>query len=210
MRRTEVTKKLFLLYHILPLFGRGKQFPFFSYLYVPNLLCLRIWEATACAKSDSISTGQRPHQAAPPHRPREPAQAARGDHRNRVAMNRANLLLPFRRDGKSDLAHGSGTVLLASKIRQVLATEGATPYSSGELLWRTDFGAAIDRLRHQNNNAVLAELAKVYVRDALERWVPEVELTSVDTVSEGATLYLRVRYKTKTQESGEVTLPIQE
>ncbi|MCP4677000.1 MAG: GPW/gp25 family protein [Deltaproteobacteria bacterium] len=122
----------------------------------------------------------------------------------------SNLLIPFRRDAKRDLAHGSGKDLLASKIRQVLGTEGTTPYSSGELLWRTDFGAAVDRLRHQNNNAVLVELAKVHVRDALERWVPEVELVDVEAVSEGATLHLRIRYRTTPQEQDEVTIPIQE
>ncbi len=121
-----------------------------------------------------------------------------------------NLLIPFRRDAKRDLAHGSGKDLLASKIRQVLGTEGTTPYSSGEMPWRTDFGAAIDRLRHQNNNAVLGELAKVHVRDALERWVPEIELTDVDVVNEGATLHLRIRYRTATQDQDEVTVAIQE
>ncbi|MCP4675923.1 MAG: GPW/gp25 family protein [Deltaproteobacteria bacterium] len=121
-----------------------------------------------------------------------------------------NLLIPFRRDAKRDLAHGSGKDLLASKIRQVLGTEGTTPYSSGELFWRTDFGAAVDRLRHQNNDAVLVELAKVHIRDALERWVPEVELVDVEAVSEGATLHLRIRYRTTPQEQDEVTIPIQE
>ncbi len=124
----------------------------------------------------------------------------------------SNLLTPFRRDGKRDLAHGSGKDLIASKVRQVLGTEGATPYSSGELLWRTSFGATVDRLRHQNNNAVLVELAKVYVREALERWVPEVELADVEAEHKDATLFLRVRYRAKdlAEELGEVTITIQE
>ncbi len=44
-----------------------------------------------------------------------------------------NLLIPFRRDKKRDFASGSGEALLASKVRQALLTEGATPRSSGEL-----------------------------------------------------------------------------
>ncbi len=122
-----------------------------------------------------------------------------------------NLLTPFRRDAKSDLAHGSSAKLIASKVRQVLGTEGTTPYSSGELPWRTDFGAAIDRLRHQNNNTVLVELARVHIRDALETWVPEVELTGVEAKSQGATLALSVRYRIKDLgEQEEITIPIRE
>jgi hypothetical protein len=84
----------------------------------------------------------------------------------------ANLLIPFRRDKKRDFAVGAGEVLLASKVRQALLTEGATPRSSGELPWRSNFGAGLALLRHQRNDAVLGELAQVYVRDALTRWVP--------------------------------------
>lgn len=83
-----------------------------------------------------------------------------------------NLLIPFRRDKKRDFAVGSGEALLASKVRQALLTEGATARSSGELPWRTNFGAGLALLRHQRNDAALKELARVYVRDALKRWVP--------------------------------------
>jgi hypothetical protein len=49
----------------------------------------------------------------------------------------AGILVPFRRDKKRDFATGSGPLLLASKVRQTLLTEGTTPRSSGELPWRT-------------------------------------------------------------------------
>ena len=64
-----------------------------------------------------------------------------------------NLLIPFRRDKKRDFAVGSGEALLASKVRQALLTEGATARSSGELPWRTNFGAGLALLRHQRNAA---------------------------------------------------------
>jgi hypothetical protein len=51
----------------------------------------------------------------------------------------AGILVPFRRDKKRDFATGSGEVLLASKVRQALLTEGTTPRSSGELPWRTSY-----------------------------------------------------------------------
>ncbi len=85
-------------------------------------------------------------------------------------QNPQNLLTPFRRDKKRDPAHGSGTELLKSKITQALMTQGETPYSSGEMPWRTEFGAAMQMLQHQQNDDVLVELARVYVKDAIERW----------------------------------------
>ncbi|NRD63333.1 hypothetical protein HRD49_16395 [Corallococcus exiguus] len=112
-------------------------------------------------------------------------------------MSRApqNLLVPFRRDRKRDFASGTGAALLASKVRQVLLTEGATPFSTGELPWRTSFGAGLSRLRHQRNDAVLAELARVYIRDALLRWLPGVQLVEVRVEQEAAVLTLRVRVR---------------
>ena len=103
------------------------------------------------------------------------------------------VLAPFRRDKKRDFASGSGEVLLASKVRQALLTEGITPRSSGELPWRTSFGAGLALLRHQRNDAVLRELARVYVRDALKRWVPSARLVSLRVDQDGPEITLRVR-----------------
>lgn len=105
------------------------------------------------------------------------------------------LLVPFRRDRKRDFASGGGADLLRSKVLQALMTAGATPRSSGELPWRTSFGAGLDLLRHQRNDAALAELARVQIRDTLRRWVPEAELVDVGVTREDATLMLRVRYR---------------
>jgi phage baseplate assembly protein W len=106
-----------------------------------------------------------------------------------------NLLIPFRRDKKRDFAVGSGEALLASKVRQALLTEGATARSSGELPWRTNFGAWLALLRHQRNDAALKELARVYVRDALKRWVPGAQLVRVAVEQDGPALTLRVRVR---------------
>jgi len=105
------------------------------------------------------------------------------------------LLVPFRRDRKRDFASGTGADLLGTKVLQALMTAGATPRSSGELPWRTSFGAGLDLLRHQRNDVALAEFARVQVRDALKRWVPEAELVEVRVTREDATLVLRVRYR---------------
>ena len=126
-----------------------------------------------------------------------------------------SLLVPFRRDRKRDFASGEGADLLASKVMQALMTNGATPRSSGELPWRTAFGAGLELLRHQRNDAALAELARVHVRDTLKRWVPEAELVEVSVTREDATLMLRVRFRPArrsgqaTGQPAEVALPIE-
>jgi hypothetical protein len=112
----------------------------------------------------------------------------------------SGILTPFRRDRKRDFASGDGDVLLASKVEQVLATEGATNRSSGEMPFRTAFGTPLQLLRHQRNDVVLAELARVYVRDALRKWVPEAQVVNVGVVREGSTLTLMIRYRAKSQQ----------
>ncbi len=112
-----------------------------------------------------------------------------------MSRNPQNLLIPFRRDKKRDFAVGTGPELLASKVRQALLTEGSSPHSSGELPWRTSFGAALLLLRHQRNDAALQELARVYARDALKRWVPGAQVVSLDAEQQGASLTLRLRVR---------------
>ena len=120
------------------------------------------------------------------------------------------LLAPFRRDRKRDFASGAGGELLASKVLQALMTAGATARSSGELPWRTAFGAGLDLLRHQRNDAALAELARVRVRDALRRWVPDAELVKVTVSRADATLVLRVRFRagSAVDDQSELTLAL--
>jgi len=80
-------------------------------------------------------------------------------------------------------------------VRQALLTEGATARSSGELPWRTNFGAGLGLLRHRANDAVLKELARVYVRDALKRWVPGARLVGLEVEQDRPSLVLRVRVR---------------
>ncbi|MFH1864303.1 MAG: GPW/gp25 family protein [Candidatus Eisenbacteria bacterium] len=112
-----------------------------------------------------------------------------------------NLLIPFRRDKKRDFASGTGPDILRSKVLQTLLTQGATPRSSGELPWRTAFGAGLEILRHQRSDAALAELARVQIRDALRRWVPEAAVVGVRVERSDATLELRVRVRDSARSS---------
>ena len=105
------------------------------------------------------------------------------------------LLTPFRRDKKRDFASGSGPELLRAKVLQALMTEGAGPRASGELPWRTSFGAGLHLLRHQRNDEVLSALARVYVSDALARWVPSAQLVTLQVSRDDASLVLRLRVR---------------
>lgn len=108
------------------------------------------------------------------------------------------LLRPFRRDLKADFAADGGERLIRSAVGQILGTMAGSDFTQGELAWRTEFGSLLHLLRHQKNDAVLQELARVYVVDALKRWEPRVVVTSVNVTRERQdgenVLALRLRY----------------
>lgn len=62
----------------------------------------------------------------------------------------------------------------------------------------SSFGSLLHVLRHQKNDAVLQELARIHVVDALKRWEPRVRVTSVQVSRERQdgenVLSIRVRY----------------
>jgi hypothetical protein len=108
------------------------------------------------------------------------------------------LLRPFRRDRKADFAAAGGEALVRSAVGQILGTMASSDFTQGELPWRTEFGSLLHLLRHQKNDAVLQELARVHVADALKRWEPRVQLTSVQVTRERDRgeniLAIRLRY----------------
>ncbi len=105
------------------------------------------------------------------------------------------LTHPFQRDLRSDFAAAGGEHLIRSAVGQILGTVGSSDYTQGEVPWRTDFGSLLHVLRHQRNDHVLHELARVYVVDALKRWEPRVIVTSVQVTREQRNvLAIRVRY----------------
>jgi hypothetical protein len=108
------------------------------------------------------------------------------------------LLRPFRRDRKADFAAAGGEALVRSAVGQILGTMASSEHTQGELPWRTEFGSLLHLLRHQKNDAVLQELARVHVVDALKRWEPRVQVTSVKVTREQQdgenVLAIRLRY----------------
>lgn len=94
------------------------------------------------------------------------------------------LLRPFRRDLKADFAADGGEKVIRSAVGQILGTMAGSDFTQGEVPWRTEFGSLLHLLRHQKNDAVLQELARVYVVDALKRCEPRVIVTSVQATRE--------------------------
>lgn len=117
------------------------------------------------------------------------------------------LALPFQRDRARDFASVTGSELLRAKVLQVLSTQGAGPHSSGELPWRTNFGAGLDWLRHRRNDRALVELARFRIDQALRRWLPDVRLCDLDISGQDNTLVIRLRVQQPPIETSvEVTL----
>lgn len=88
------------------------------------------------------------------------------------------LLRPFRRDDRADFSAAGGVALVKSCVGQILGTVGSSEFTQGEIPWRTDLGSLLHLLRHRKNDALLQELGRVYVVDALKRWEPRVLVTS--------------------------------
>lgn len=108
------------------------------------------------------------------------------------------LLHPFQRDRRSDFVSGTGDALIRATVAQILGTACASEFTPGEIPWRTDLGSLLGLLRHRRNDAVLQELARVYVVDALKRWEPRIRVTSVQITRERDrsenVLAIRLRY----------------
>lgn len=90
------------------------------------------------------------------------------------------LLAPFTR-GAADFSNAGGIDHLQSMIGQVLGTMAGSEHTEGELPWRSNFGSLLHFLRHKNNDPVTAELARVYIGEALARWIPQIQLKDVRT-----------------------------
>ena len=95
--------------------------------------------------------------------------------------------------GALDFKAGTNSVLIASKVKQVLSTQAFGTGSQGELPWRPEFGASISTLRFASLKDSLPAVVSTYVKEALERWVPEVTLRNVGVKSDAKLGILTVR-----------------
>ena len=121
-----------------------------------------------------------------------------------VPRSRALRFLPTRTGCESDrpvgfLVDASGrleTVEDTEAIRQSILLLLAT--RPGERIMRPGYGCDLHRLVFQPNDATTAGLTIHYVRQAIERWEPRVELTLVDAYpapDESEFLVIEVEYR---------------
>lgn len=73
------------------------------------------------------------------------------------------------REGRLDRAEA-----LTARVRMVLETR------PGRLPWRPDFGCDLEGLAGQPATGATLQLARMRIEEALERWVPHVEIRRVD------------------------------
>lgn len=95
-----------------------------------------------------------------------------------TALVGTGIRAPFRR-ASSDLATARGVEMLKNNLAQILGIRAGSRYTTGELPWRTEFGSLLHLLRHRNNDPTLAELARIYVVEAIGRWEPRVLVRDV-------------------------------
>jgi len=101
---------------------------------------------------------------------------------------------PLFRRAAQDPATVEDDALVRAQVEQVLATECNPDGTGGELPWRTSFGTPLHLLRHRNASDATRELARVWIRDAIARWVPRAKVTAIeiDVTSELFTIRVRL------------------
>jgi phage gp46-like protein len=108
------------------------------------------------------------------------------------------LLTPFRRSGGGQFLAGGGTLRLRSALQQTLGIRASTETEIGELAWRPEFGSKLHRLKHANHDLMTQEEAKLYVEEALGRWMPLIVVKDVVPLPPQEphlnALYLRVKF----------------
>jgi phage baseplate assembly protein W len=117
------------------------------------------------------------------------------------------VVLPFRRNQKTDFTSGEGGDLVRSAVGLVLGTICGSDSTQGELPWRTEFGSLLHLLRTRNNSPALAELARYHIAGALTRWVPSVRLRSVLVTTGSVSMMISIRYDVVDPVGAKVLVP---
>jgi phage baseplate assembly protein W len=89
------------------------------------------------------------------------------------------------------LATVSGDESIRQAILLLLTT------APGERLMRPEYGSHLHRLVFAPNDDTTAGLAIHYVRRAIERWEPRVDILAVDAVADTARLLITLRYRVR-------------
>jgi len=101
---------------------------------------------------------------------------------------------PPRLDHRGQIAVVDGPTEIEQAIRIILNT------SPGQRVMRPEFGCRLHELVFAPNNSQTAGLAERYVREALGRWEPRIDLEKVEVASDErnrARLLVSVTYRIK-------------
>lgn len=113
------------------------------------------------------------------------------------------LVRPLRRDGISDFASASGLARIQAALGQILGTRSSSAREQGEVPWRPDFGSRLHLIQHRNLTPVTEEIARQYILEAVEKWLPMVRIQSVVASKEGEVLVLAVSYAVVSKGTGQ-------
>ena len=82
----------------------------------------------------------------------------------------------------------------------------------GERIFLPEFGSRLHFLIFEQNNAVFADLADFYIRDALKKWEKRIDVTKVyiNIIQKGNVVPIRIYYKIRNSNiSGSYVYPFQ-
>lgn len=97
------------------------------------------------------------------------------------------------KDGK--LIPAEGERLIEESIRIILGT------AKGERVMRPDFGCGLNELVFAPNDSATATLVGFYVREALLKWEPRIEVLNITVTpdpGDAARMIIDIHYKVKT------------
>jgi len=122
-----------------------------------------------------------PPALAPGVSPEAAGVSVSGDVAATLGLNPRGPSRPFRRDGKGDYTVREAVELVRANVGQVLGTACSDESGRfiGEVPWRPRFGSLLHRLRFMPLNDMTAQLARVYVAQALARWEPRARPRSL-------------------------------
>ena len=101
------------------------------------------------------------------------------------------LAFPLQVNPRGAIALATGERDIEQSIRIILGT------MIGERVMRPEFGCRIHELVFAPHNAATEGLAELYVREALDRWEPRIEVTTVaatDDQAQDGTMLIEVKY----------------
>ena len=113
--------------------------------------------------------------------------------RNREFLGQG-LAFPLQVDPQGGIALATGERDIEQSIRIILETV------PGERVMRPEFGCRVHELIFAPNNAATEGLLIHYIKQALERWEPRIELQTVEVsnaLDAEATLLVEIKYQIK-------------